>query len=127
MDDTNLFCSNYSLSNLDSVIIMINPKKIVKQLIHFAKREFREKRPFSVRVLRMKSERILTKGGPLKVLSISQTSPVYYFVLAEYEDHFRIYYYSKDGLSLGARNLELDKSLLQKINKSSVVEYKFPK
>ena len=82
MDDTNLFCSNYSLSNLDSVIIMINPKKIVKQLIHFAKREFREKRPFSVRVLRMKSGRILTKGGPLKVLSISQTSPVYYLVLA---------------------------------------------
>jgi len=103
---------------------MINPKKIIKQLIHFAKREFREKRPFSVRVLRMKSERILTKGGPLKVLSISQTSSVYYLVLAKYEDHFRIYYYSKDGLSLGARNFESDKNLLQKINKSSVVEYK---
>lgn len=127
MDDINFFCSNCSLSNLDSVINMINPKKIVKQLIYFAKREFREKRPFSVRVLRMKSERILTQGGPLKVLSISQTPPVYYFVLAEYEDHFRIYYYAKDGTSLGARNFELDKSLLQKINKSSVVEYKSPK
>jgi len=55
---------------------MINPKKIVKQLIHFAKREFREKKSSSVRVLRMKSEKIITKGGPLKVLSISQTSPV---------------------------------------------------
>jgi len=75
----------------------------------------------------MKSERILTKGGPLKVLSITQTSSVHYLVLAEYEDHFRIYYYSKDGLSLGARNFELDKNLLQKINKSSVVEYKSPK
>ena len=106
---------------------MINPKKIVKQLIHFARREFREKRPFSVRVLRMKSERILTKGGPLKILNINQSSSVYYLVLAEYEDHFRIYYYSKDGLSLGARNFESDKKLLQKINKSSVVEYKFPK
>ena len=72
----------------------------------------------------MKSEKILTKGGPLKVLSISQTSPVYYLVLAEYGKHFRIYYYSKDGLSLGARNFELDEKLLQKINKSSYLYYK---
>jgi len=110
-----------------STNVMINPKKTVKQLIFFAKREFREKRPFNVRVLRMKSERIFTKGGSLKVLSISQTPSAYYLVLVEYENYLRIYYYSKDGLSLGARNFEVDKNLLQKINKSSVVEYKFPK
>jgi len=49
---------------------MINPKKTVKKLIFFAKREFREKKPYSVMVLRMKNERIISKGGPLKILSM---------------------------------------------------------
>jgi len=127
MDDINLFYSNYCLSNLDSVINMINPKKTVKQLIHFVKREFREKRPFSVRVLRMKSERILTKGGPLKVLSMSQTSPIHYLVVVKYDHHFRLYYYSKEGVALGAQNLELEENTIQKLHKLTVVEYRYPK
>jgi len=57
---------------------MINPKKIVKQLISFAKREFREKKPFGVMLLRIINEKIISEGGPLKILSISPTSYVYY-------------------------------------------------
>lgn len=87
---------------------MIRQQKIVKNLIHFAKREFDTKRPLSIQVLRMKSERILTKDGPLKVLSISWIPNIYYLILALYEDHFRIFYRSKKGEDLGARNFELD-------------------
>ncbi|MEE9377570.1 MAG: hypothetical protein V3V33_05995 [Candidatus Lokiarchaeia archaeon] len=87
---------------------MIRQQKIVKNLIHFAKREFDTKRPLSVQVLRMKSERILTKGGPLKVLSISRIPNIYYLILALYKDHFRIFYRLKKGEDLGARHSGYD-------------------
>jgi len=113
--------------NFSSANTMINPKKTVKQLIFFAKREFREKKPFSIRVLRMKNERIISEGGPLKILSMSQTSPIHYLVVVKYDHHFRLYYYSKEGVALGAQNLELDESTIQKLHKLTVVEYRFPK
>ncbi len=106
---------------------MINPKKTVKQLIFFAKREFREKKPLGVMVLRMKNERIISEGGPLKIFSMSQASPIYYLVVVNYEHHFRPYYYSKEGVALGAQNPELDESTIHKLHKLTVVEYKFPK
>jgi len=106
---------------------MINPKKTIKQLIFFAKREFREKKPLGVMVLRMKNERIISEGGPLKILSMSQASPIYYLVVVNYERHFRLYYYSRKGVALGAQNLELDESAIHKLHKLTVVEYKFPK
>lgn len=106
---------------------MINPKKTVKQLIFFAKREFKEKKPFSVMVLRMKNERIISNGGPLKILSMSQASPIYYLVVVNYKHHFRLYYYSKEGVALGAQNLELNESTIHKLHKLTVVEYRFPK
>lgn len=106
---------------------MINPKKIVKQLIFFARREFREKKPFSVMVLRMKNERIISEEGPLKILSISQASPINYLVVVNYEYFFRLYYYSKKGISLGAQNLELDEITLHKLSKLTIVEYRYPK
>ncbi len=106
---------------------MINPKKTVKQLIFFAKREFREKKPLGVMVLRMKKERIISEGGPLKKLSMSQASPIYYLVVVNYEHHFRLYYYSRKGVALGAQNLELNESTIHKLHKLTVIEYRFPK
>ena len=95
-----------------------------KSLIHFARREYREKRPLSVRVLRVKGEKLLTSGGPFKILSISETKNPYYFVLVEYTEQIRIYYYSKNGVSLGARNLEHEQKLIDEIKKATIIEYK---
>lgn len=43
--------------------------------------------------------------------------------------YFRMYKfnYSKNGVSLGARNFEHDQKLLEKIEKATVLEYKLPK
>lgn len=98
-----------------------------KSLIYFARREYREKRPLSVRVLRIKREKILTLGGPFKILSISVTKNPYYLVLIEYAEQIRIYYYSKNGISLGARNFEHEEKLLKEIRKATIIEYKLPK
>ena len=98
-----------------------------KTLIHFARREYKDKRPLSVRVLRIKGEKILTLGGPFKILSISETKNPFYLLLIEYTEQIRIYYYLKNGESLGARNFEHDQKLLEKIKKATVLEYKLPK
>ena len=107
-------------------MMMVNQKNVVKSLIHFAKRELREKKPLGVMVLRMRNEKIISEGGPLKILSMSQASPIHYLVEVNYENHFRLYYYSKEGISLGTQNLELDERPIQKLHKLTVIEYRFP-
>jgi hypothetical protein len=102
-------------------------RNIKKNLIHFARREYREKRPLSVQVLRVKDEKILTSGGPLKIFIISEIKNPYYLVLVEYTEQFRIYYYSKNGVSLGARNFEHGQKLMDQIKKTTIMEYKLPK
>ncbi len=101
----------------------MNPRKVVKQLVFFAKREFKEKKPLAVQVLRVKSEQIFTKGGPLKELSVRRVVGAFYLVVVEYKENIRIYYYSKKGELLKAQNLEKNKKLMENINKSTIREF----
>ncbi|MFX1379633.1 MAG: hypothetical protein ACFFA4_11140 [Promethearchaeota archaeon] len=101
----------------------MNQRKIVKQLIFFAKREFREKRPFSVQVLRVKGEQVLTKGGPLKELVVRRVEGAFYLVLVDYKETIRIYYYSIDGKFIDAQNLEKTPKLQENIKKGTVREF----
>ena len=104
-------------------MMSIPTRKILKQLIFFAKREFKEKKPISVQVLRGKAEQVLTKGGPLKEYSLKQVFGAYYLVMAEYKEELRIYYYSKEGKLLEAKNLEKTPKLLQELQKSTIREF----
>ena len=99
------------------------PRKIVKQLIFFAKREFKEKKPLSVEVLRMKSEQFLSRGGPLKELSIRRVEGAFYLVLVDYKEKVRIYYYSRNGEFIEAQNLEVGSKKLKDLQKSTVREF----
>ena len=105
----------------------MNPKKVVKQLVQFTRREYSQKKPLKVSVLRRKKERILTKGGPIKVLSISRTLGALYLVMAEYSEGVRIYYYSREGKPLGTRNFDMDPILLENVKKSTIKEFEIPK
>ncbi len=105
----------------------MNTKKIVKALIKFARREYKEKRPLSVRVLRVKEAHVLSKGGPIKTLSVSQIKNPYYLVVVEYKNQMRIYSYLFNGVSLGAENFDITKSLLDEIKKKPVKEFEFQK
>jgi hypothetical protein len=104
----------------------MNPKKIVKQLIFFAKREFKEKKPLAVEVLRVKSEQFLSKGGPLKELSIKRVVGALYLVMVEYKEEIRIYYYSRNGELIEAKNIEIDSKLLKDLQKSTIREFHIP-
>lgn len=105
----------------------MNPKKVVKSLIFFAKREFSQKRPLKVRVLRVKNAAMFTKGGPLKVLNVQKAPDALYLVLVEYKEELRIYYYSKEGRPLGAQNFDRDQTLVEKLQKATVNEFEFQK
>jgi hypothetical protein len=102
-------------------------RKILKQLIFFAKREFKEKKPISVQVVRVKAEQVLTRGGPLKEFSLKQVIGAYYLVIAEYKEVLRSYYYSKEGKLLEAKNLEKTPKLLQELQKSTIREFQVGK
>ena len=63
----------------------MNTKKIVKTFIKFARREDKEKRLLNVRVLRAKEAHVLSRGGPIKKLSVSQIKNPYYLIVVEYK------------------------------------------
>jgi hypothetical protein len=68
----------------------MDPRSILKKLIHFAQREYQEKHPKSVKVYRLKSKSILTRGI-LPSLNIKQIGPIAYLVIANYGENFRIW------------------------------------
>ncbi len=45
---------------------MISNRKVLKEIVKFGKKEYREKKPSNVEVLRIKDETIFTKGEPFK-------------------------------------------------------------
>ncbi|MFX0077230.1 MAG: hypothetical protein ACFE96_17435 [Candidatus Hermodarchaeota archaeon] len=101
----------------------IPPRKVVKQLVFFANREFKEKKPLGVQVLRMRSEQVFTKGGPLKEFSMKRIVGAFYLVVVEYKEELRIYSYSKDGRLLESKNLEKSLELKQELQKKTVREF----
>ena len=54
----------------------MSQRKVLKDIIQFGKREFKEKEPLSVEILRVKSKTILTRGV-LPSLSIKQIKGYY--------------------------------------------------
>jgi hypothetical protein len=95
-------------------------RKILKQLIFFAKREFREKKPLGVQVLRRKSEQVYAEGGPLKEFTMKRVEGAFYLVVVEYKEELRCYYYSKEGKLLEAKNFEKSQEVLKVLQKSTV-------
>lgn len=105
---------------------MISSRKVIQKIVKFGKKEFREKKPSSVEVLRIKDETIFTKGEPFRRVSIAKTSHPHYLVIVEYDRDFRIYFFSISGVLLRGENFERTLKLLKIINKNTVKEYTIP-
>jgi len=104
----------------------LSQRKALKDIIQFGKREFKEKKPLSVEILRVKSKTILTRGV-LPSLSIKQIKGAKYLVVADYKEFFRIYPFSSSGVLLSGQNLEKTAKLLKTLKKGTVKEYTLPK
>lgn len=102
---------------------MIPERKVLQKIVKFAKREYREKKPSNVKILRIKDETIFVKGEPFKRISIAKSSHPHYLVLVEYDKNLRIYFFSKSGVLLGGENFDNTSKLVKTINKNTVKEY----
>ena len=98
----------------------------LKEVVKFAKREFREKKPHNVRVLRVKDEKVFSKGGPIPGITVKQTKIPYYLVVLDYGDMYRLYKFKKDGELFQGENVEKQSEKMKQIEKSTKVEYKIP-
>ena len=99
----------------------------LKEIIKFAKREFREKKPQNIRVLRVKEEKKVAFGGPFPVLSVKATNIPFYIVALDYGDLYRLYNFGKDGMLIGGENVEKTSDKIKMIEKSTKTEYTISK
>ncbi len=105
---------------------MISNRKALKQIVKFGKKEYREKKPSNVKILRIKDETIFIKGEPFKRVSIAKSSHPHYLVLVEYDKNLRVYFFSKNGVLLGGQNFDKTSKLINTIEKNTVKEYNVP-
>jgi len=105
---------------------MISNRKVLQKSVKFGKKEYREKKPSSVTILRIKDETIFTKGEPFKRISIAKTSHPHYLVWADYDKNLRIYFFSKSGVLLGGENYNETPKIIDMVNKNTVKEYSIP-
>ncbi|MFX1281492.1 MAG: hypothetical protein ACFFA3_19240 [Promethearchaeota archaeon] len=95
----------------------------LKEVVKFATREFREKKPHNAKVLRVKDEKIFSKGGPLPTISLKRTQVSYYLVILDYGDVYRLYHFTKDGTLIFGENVEKKSETTRQIEKMTIVEY----
>ena len=105
---------------------MENVRNSLKIINRFARREYKEKRPKSVRVLRLKSKSILTRGI-LPRFQVKQEGPVVYLVVSDHGNEYTIYFFNRNGNRIGGQSYELTQKLLKELKKSTVLKASFPK
>ena len=104
---------------------MASERKVSKELIRFGRREYREKRPITVKILRIKD--ITTfKKGVLPPLIVKQRQAIQYVIIAEYVEDVRAYLFSSNGILIGAENIEKKSPVLEKLTKTSKIVYHIP-
>lgn len=98
----------------------------LKEIVKFAKREFKQKRPRNVRVLRVKDEKVFSKGGPIPSVTVRESQFPYYIVALDYGDVYRLYNFKKDGTLTSGENVEIASEKMATIEKNTKVEYNIP-
>jgi hypothetical protein len=104
---------------------MINLRKLLKQLIQFGKREYREKKPLKVTILRVRDKTVF-KRGFMPSLIIKQHELIQYVIIADYDVMLRVYLFTSTAILLRAENIEKNSTLLKSLMKSSKILYKIP-
>ena len=101
-------------------------RNVLKKLVKFSKREYQEKKPSMVKVLRIKDIRFLTLGDALKTLRMQQSQNPHYIVLVEYIENLRIYLFSKEGILIEGINQKGNPKFLNELKKRTIIEFKLP-
>ena len=100
-------------------------RKAVKEVVSFAKKCFKQTKPKSLEVRRVKDEKVTEFGFPPVVLR--SKARVKYVACADYSDQLRVYIFSNSGQSLGAKNYDKPFDIKSEITKKSNLIAKFPR
>ena len=68
-------------------LLKVPERNVLKKVVKFAKKEFREKKPLSGRVLRVKEEKKVSIGGPLPQHVVKEPHNYHYVVLLDYKEN----------------------------------------
>ena len=90
-------------------------------------KEFKDKRPQNVKLLKIKPTQILSKGSILKVLSISRTFNPFYAIVEQHQDKAYVLLYSRNGDRQGGKGIDLTKDQLKWIRKNTTKVFEYPK
>jgi hypothetical protein len=100
-------------------------RKATQEVVSFAKRQWKEKRPKTVEARRVKDETLMEFGFPKYI--IKTKAPVKFLVSVEYSDTLRIYQFSGKGVLLGAENFEQPFEIKKFIVKKNKLIARFPR
>ena len=104
----------------------MSQREALKKVTKFGKREYAEKKPLSLKVLRVKSKSIL-KRGILPSLNIKQIQGTFFIIIADYGDYLRIYSFGRDGQLFGGENIEKNPKFMKELTNSTALAYHLPK
>lgn len=104
----------------------MDPRNILKTLVHFARNEYKDKQPKSVKLYRVKSKNILTRGI-LPSLQIKEIGLITFLIIADYGESLRIYSFSRQGKLLSGVNISPDFYASKKMENYLKLEFQFPK
>jgi len=107
--------------------MLINQKKVEILLRNIAIKEFKEKKPQSVSLIRIKPTQIYSKGSVLKMLSVSQSLNPYYAIVEKRQDKAYVLLYSRNGDPQGGKNIDLTEKQLKWIRKNTKKVFEYPK
>ena len=100
-------------------------RKAFKEVVFIAKRCFKQTRPKSLEVRRMKDEKVTEFGFPPVVLR--SKAIVRYIACADYIEQLKVYFFSDSGQSLGAKIYDKPFDIKKEIAKKSSLIRKFPR
>ena len=105
-------------------LLTVPERNVLKNIVKFAKKEFREKKPLTCRVLRVKEAKKVSIGGPLPQHVVREPKSCHYVVLLNYGGNYRVYSFTRTGILMNGENVEKNSDKIKKLLKSTKVEYK---
>lgn len=91
---------------MDREVKLLQDRLITQKLRKFALKEYKEKRPTEIFGYRVKKSILLQRGfGPSIILSGLKGKVAPFLILANYGDHYRLYFILENGVTLNAINI----------------------
>ena len=99
-------------------------RKVVKGIALFAKMQWKQTKPKTVEVRRVKDKKTIGFGFPPAVLLTR--APIKFVVCVEFSDVLRIYHFSRTGQLVSAKNFERPFEIRNEVVQKSKLVFKLP-